>query len=180
MVGVEAQEISFRLLRENVWANQCDDRVTLMHGDLRHTDVGTGFDLVSGSPPYFDVKKGVVSKDSQKAHARFELRGDVRDYCLAAKRALAADGRFIFCFPTPQKKRAIDAVAAAGLHLCSVRDVVPRINIAPLFTLFACTHAPQDTHHEPALNVRGEDGRRTEEMNAIRVDLGMPLKDRGD
>jgi tRNA1Val (adenine37-N6)-methyltransferase len=50
------------------------------------------FDLVTGSPPYWDVSEGVVPADSQKAHARFELRGDIGDYALAARAALADGG----------------------------------------------------------------------------------------
>lgn len=183
LTGVEAQEVSFKLLRENVWANGTEARVTIIHSDLRaitagSLDVGPPFDLVSGSPPYFDIKKGVVAADSQKAHARFELRGDVRDYCLAAKRSLAPEGRFIFCFPTNQAERALAAVTAAGLHLRTMRDVIPRAELPALFSLFSCGHAPAEPVIEPPLVVRGSNGRRTDEMNAIRTDLAMPLTDR--
>jgi len=113
LVGVEAQEVSFRLFRENVAMNGLEARVSPVHGDLRTTALSQRFPLITGSPPYFDVRAGVVPADSQKAHARFELRGTVADYALAAERALTADGRFVFCFPTAQKARALDGVRAA-------------------------------------------------------------------
>ncbi len=176
--GIEAQEISYRLLRENVWANRVEDRTRIIHGDLRDVRIDELFPLVTGSPPYFDVKKAVPAADSQKAHARFELRGDVSDYARAAKAMLAPSGRFIFCFPTNQLQRALDGATAAGLHIHRRRDVIPRTNIAPLFSLVACAHEPAEEIIEPPLTVRDENGRRTDEMNAVRTDLDMPLKDR--
>ena len=58
---VEVQAVSFRLLRENLWANGLESRVRAIHGDLRHSvPPGEQFELVTGSPPYFDVANGVV------------------------------------------------------------------------------------------------------------------------
>ena len=90
MSAIEVQPGSFRLLGENVWANGVEDRVHVHHGDLRNLRnvVGDGlFDLVTGSPPYFVVRSGIVSADPQRAGARFELNGDVHDYCRAARGA---------------------------------------------------------------------------------------------
>ncbi len=181
--GIEAQAISFRLLRENVAINGAT--YTQVHGDLREIVNGAypeveaaSFALVTGSPPYFDVKKAVMSDDSQKAHARFELRGDVRDYCRAAVWAMQDDAaRFVFCFPTPQIQRAIDACAQHGLAIEHRRDVVPRETIDPLFSLFACrksaANAGVTERYEPPLIVRHKEGQRTDEMESIRAFLGM-------
>jgi tRNA1Val (adenine37-N6)-methyltransferase len=180
LTGIEAQAVSFRLLRENVWVNGVTDRTTLLHGDLRDVarTLPRKFQLVTGSPPYFDINKGVVAADSQKAHARFELRGDVSDYCKAAKVTLEDGGRFVFCFPTNQIERALKGVEESGLFVCKRRDVIPRVGIAPLFSLVSCAHEPQAPIIERPLTVRGENGRRTDEMNAVRIDLGMPTTDR--
>jgi len=177
LTAIEAQEQSFRLLCENVAANGLSARVITLHGDLRTTAVAAGsYDLVTGSPPYFDVKDGIVPADSQKAHARFELRGDVRDYALAAARALAPGGRFIFCFPSAQKARAVAACTATPLFIVSQRDVVPRAGVAPLFTLFECAHeALGATRLEPDYLVRDAQGVQTAEHAATRSIFGMGL-----
>lgn len=151
---IEAQEVSFGLLEENIARNGLGDRVRAIHGDLRHVRLaGETFDVVTGSPPYFDPKDGIVSADSQRAHARFELRGDIRDYCAAAFAALAPGGRFIFCFPTSQRARAEKAIADAELALITSRDVIPRRGLAPLFSLFSCRRGRDDasTSNEPTL-----------------------------
>jgi len=173
---VEAQEISFRLLRANLDGNGLRQRVDAMHGDLRDLALGRKFPLITGSPPYFPADTGVMPQDSQKAHARFELRGDVSDYAKAAADHLAADGWFVLCFPAPQKARALTGIANAGLAVIRVRDVIPRRTLAPLFSLFACRHASvleEPTVEEPDLIVRETCGTLTAEMAAVRRTFGF-------
>jgi tRNA1Val (adenine37-N6)-methyltransferase len=96
---VEAQEISHQLAREAVQTNHLGHRVRVRLGDLRDpTLIPLGeqgsYDLVLGSPPYLPLGTGILSPHPQKAACRFELRGDVSDYCRAAALALAPDGVF--------------------------------------------------------------------------------------
>lgn len=173
---VEAQEISYRLLQSNLDFNGLRARVDASHGDLRDLCLGREFPLITGSPPYFPPGSGVIPQDSQKAHARFELRGDVGDYAKAAVRHLTADGWFVLCFPFPQKQRALDEIAAAGLRVVRLRDVIPRETLPPLFTLFAC-RLPQDSDGEirveTPLTVRCADGCLTGEMEEVRRGFGF-------
>jgi tRNA1Val (adenine37-N6)-methyltransferase len=178
LVAIEAQEVSFALLEGNIARNGLADRVRAIHADLRDTRLAQRFELVTGSPPYWDVSEGVVPADSQKAHARFELRGDVRDYALAARAHLAEGGRFVFCFPSVQRARAEAAVAAADLFLTRSRDVIPRAGAAPLFTLFACRRIEDgDEGHivEPPHVVRDAAGEPTAAHLAVRRSLGFDL-----
>lgn len=176
LVAVEAQEVSFALLEQNIARNGLTDRVRAIHGDLREVRLAETFDLVTGSPPYWDVSEGVVPQDSQKAHARFELRGDICDYALAARAALAEGGRFVFCFPTVQRARAEAACTAAQLVVIRSRDVIPRAGAAPLFTLFSCRRAEDGTETfvaEPSHVVRDEQGTPTAMHAAARAALGF-------
>ncbi len=177
LTAIEVQAVSYALLRENVEANGLEARVTTICGDLRDFEAEPVFDLVTGSPPYFDISDGIVSADSQRAAARFELHGDVRDYCAAARRALAPSGHFIFCFPTPQIERALDACKTHGISIRSRCDVVPKVGLAPLFTLF-WTMKEEDaagapTAMEPPLVVRDEAGVHTAEMLRVRQTFGF-------
>lgn len=193
LVSVEAQEVSFGLLVSNIERNHLTDRVRPIHADLRQVrlcappDPGDAsepepfFDLVTGSPPYWDVSQGVVPQDSQKAHARFELRGTVHDYALAARAHIAPQGRFVLCFPTVQHARCVDALASAGFALLSSRDVIPRAGAAPLFTLYCAQLASSGTPTpvvEPAYLVRDEQGLPTLEHVAARASFGMIDRER--
>ena len=174
LVAIEAQPISHRLLLANVAGNGLAPRVEPLLGDLRELVDARRFPLVTGSPPYFPVDAGIVPADSQKAHARFELRGDVRDYARAAARHLTEDGAFVFCFPATQRARAIAAVVEAGLAVTAIRDVTPRAGLRPLFTLFACgRHAGAPPREAPPLVVRDEAGNLTDEMQAVRRSFGF-------
>lgn len=175
---VEAQEISYRLLQTNLDFNRIRERVDCSLGDLRDLALERKFPLITGSPPYFPPGTGVIPQDSQKAHARFELRGDVSDYAKAAVSHLEPGGWFVLCFPSPQKQRALDGIAAADLKVVRLRDVIPRETLPPLFTLFACRHA-QDcddaTLNEPPLTVRHADGGLTAAMAAVRHGFGFTV-----
>ncbi|HEX3774906.1 MAG TPA: methyltransferase [Polyangiaceae bacterium] len=175
LTAVEAQNASHRLLVANVSANALSDRVRALHGDLRELSLGESFPLITGSPPYFPLGSGIVPQDSQKAHARFELRGDVSDYALAAARHLAADGWFVFCFPSVQTERALGAVAAAGLSVARRRDVIPREGRAALFSLFACRRSASALGCvvDAPFVVRTETGELTSATSAVRRDFGF-------
>ncbi len=171
-VAIEAQAISHRFLVENIRANGA--RVEPIHGDLRELALAERFPLVTGSPPYFDPSAGIVPADSQKAHARFELRGDVGDYARAAVRHLAPGGWFVLCFPYQQLDRALGALHREGFCVAHRRDVIPRTDLAPLFSLFACTLEAGPEVIEPAFVVRDADGLHTIELRAVRRRFGWP------
>ena len=174
MFGVEAQEISYRLLQANVAINDLTSRVTTQLGDLRELALEERFVLITGSPPYFPITAGVVPHDSQKAHARFELRGDIADYARAAMRHLTPDGWFVCCFPTPQRTRALASLIDAGFSIRHMRDVIPRATLAPLFTVFACVrHDGNPMVEDSPLTVRHENGELTDEMAAVRRGFGF-------
>jgi tRNA1(Val) A37 N6-methylase TrmN6 len=170
---IEAQEVSHRLLVANVAGNQLSDRVATRLGDLRELALDQRFSLVTGSPPYFPLGTGILPGDAQKAHARFELRGDIGDYAHAAARHLEDDGVFVFCFPSPQKGRASARVRDAGLHVSAQRDVVPRTGLRPLFTLFACRRAQLVCRVDRPFEVRTHDGSVSEEMAQVRRRFGF-------
>ena len=179
-IGVEAQDISVDLAWRSIAYNGIGERVEARHGDLRDPEMvpeGAVFDLVTGTPPYIPVGDGVMSEREQCGPCRFELRGGIEDYCLAAARLLAPDGRFVVCQAASQRQRVLDSAAAAGLHVVSLRDFVPRDGRDPLFGVFVMAHATDDdapTEVEAPLMVRDADGVRTEAYLQIRRDMGMP------
>jgi tRNA1Val (adenine37-N6)-methyltransferase len=187
LASIEAQEISFALLQRNIEDNGLRDRVRAARGDLRewlrHTRVVSDdprfqppFDLVTGSPPYWDVSEGVLPDDPQKQAARFELRGTVADYAAAARRSLGIDGRFVFCFPSVQRQRAFQACTAAELVIEYERAVIPRADAHPLFSLF-CARRREDAGDTGVIEtphvVRDASGAPTAMHAAARATFGF-------
>src|SRR5688572_2321413 len=96
-VTVEAQDDSVRLARKSAAYNGLGDRYEIRHGDFRTEGVlhrDERFDLILGSPPYFPPGSGLEGDHPQKIACRFEMRGDIGDYCAAAARHLGSGGVF--------------------------------------------------------------------------------------
>lgn len=175
--GIEAQAVSYALFEANVLCNAVSGRVTALHADIREISLDKKFSLITGSPPYFPTGTGILPADSQKAHARFELRGHVGDYARVAKRHLDDNGVFVFCFPFQQKERCITLVKAEGLAIQSMRDVMPKASKDPLFSLYAAKIAKNDELTQPIIEppfvVSNEDGTYTDEMLSMQANRGF-------
>ena len=138
LVMVEAQEVSHELCKKTVAYNDLTDRVELRLGDMRDpksVPEHNYFDLVTGSPPYIPVGKGVISPHPQRAACRIELRGSIIDYAKVAARAMTDAGTFVFCMAAADA-RSLQAIDDAGLHLHVRQDVLFRAGKAPTIALF--------------------------------------------
>lgn len=184
-VTVEAQEESIRLARKSASWNGLAGRYEIRHGDFRAGGVlrpEEKFDLVLGSPPYFPPGSGPESGHPQKQACRFELRGDIADYCATAARHLG-DGGFFSCVfpidPPHQHARAREAAAAAGLVIVRWRPIVLREGAAPLLGLFGMMRVldlpqPFPTWSEPPLVIRTREGAVHPEYAAVKLSFGFP------
>ena len=185
-VTIEAQQESVALARRSAHYNGLTDRYQIRQGDFRDSallEVDDRFDLILGSPPYFPAGTGVVGDHPQKIACRFELRGDVADYCVTAARHLGLGGLAALVFPTaPDLLARVEAGAAnAGLTIVRRRPVVFREGDEPLIGLFALmrsTDLPEwfraSPWIEPALTIRTQDGRIHPEYSAVKLSIGFP------
>ena len=183
-VTVEAQDESVRLARKSAAYNGLESRYDIRHGDFRApAAVGADerFDLVLGSPPYFPLGTGIEGDHPQKVACRFELRGDIRDYCAVASAHLSPGGLFACVFPEEQRGRVESAATSAELTVVRRRPIVFREGEPPLVTLFAMVRAgdlPEPTRArtwvEPALVIRAADGSVHPEYAAVKLSIGFP------
>lgn len=178
---VEAQDISHHLARRTVAHNDLTERITLRYGDLRDpasVPEAAHFDLVTGSPPYIPLGKGVVSPVPQRAACRMELRGSIADYAVTAARAVRPDGWFVACFAA-NDPRGEAAFADAGLHLHIRQDVVFRAGQLPMIVLLAGRHVPGDTDRRAPLQIRDAAGEWTDAYLDLREKMGNIVERRG-
>lgn len=186
-VTVEAQAESVRLARKSAAWNGLEDRYEIREGDFRDAGVigpDERFDLVLGSPPYFPADSGLHGDHPQKVACRFELRGDIGDYCAVAARHLAPGGMFACVFPVApeeQHERVRAGAAAAGLAILRWRPVALKENERPLLGLFAMARASDlpetartQTWTEPPLVIRRPDGSVHPEYSAVKLSFGFP------
>jgi tRNA1(Val) A37 N6-methylase TrmN6 len=186
-VTVEAQEDSVRLARKSAAWNGLDGRYDIRQGDFRDEKVISAderFDLVLGSPPYFPLGSGVESEHPQKVACRFEVRGNIADYCATAARHLAHGGFFACVFPISpeeQEARVAAGAKAAGLTLVRRRPIILREGERPLLGLFGIMRAEDlpermrnQTWSEPPLIIRARDGSVHPEYSAVKLSFGFP------
>lgn len=181
-VTIEAQEESVRLARKSARFNELESRYEIRQGDFRDSNLigpEEKFDLVLGSPPYFPLGTGIEGDHPQKVACRFEVRGDIRDYCAVAARALAPAGWFACVFPTEQLERVEGAARDAKLFIVRRRPIVLREGEAPLLNLFAMVRGSDvpnslQTWVEPELIIRRRDGSVHPEYSAVKLSIGFP------
>jgi len=183
-VTIEAQEQSVKLARKSAVYNGLENRYEIRLADLRSSDAFVAneqFDLVLGSPPYFAPGSGIESDHAQRAAARFEMRGDIRDYARVAAERLAPGGLFACVFPEVDRARLEEAAAVAALTIVRRRPVVFREGERPLIALFAMMRRrdlPPQMHDrpwvEPPLVIRCADGQVHPEYAAVKLAVGFP------
>jgi tRNA1(Val) A37 N6-methylase TrmN6 len=181
-VGVEAQELSRSMaLRSLAW-NGADDRCEVRLGDLRDASLfadGERFDLVTGTPPYFPRGEGVESDQPQKGPCRFEHRGGVEAYALAAAARLAEGARFVMCAAAGEEERVFAGAEAARLRVHAALEVVPREGKPPRVAVFTLAReAPPSDPARERLVVRDRAGAWTAEFADVRRAMGMPVAPR--
>lgn len=181
IVTVEAQPESLSLARQSIESNRLTSRVDLRLGDLRDPTVFAAderFDLITSSPPYFDVTSGVLPRDPQKLACRFETRGSIVDYCKTAAERLTEGGRFFTVFPLYpdfQCQKLLRAIAESGLHLLRHRPVALCEGERPLLGIFemGLAAAALGSVVEPVLTIRRQDGTISAEYTAAKKQIGF-------
>jgi tRNA1Val (adenine37-N6)-methyltransferase len=166
---VEVQAVSHILAQRTVAYNGLTKRVTLHLQSLQDW-TGGSFDLIMGTPPYFPLPQGVHPRQAQKLAARFEVHGNVYDYCDAAARSLADTGVFCFCHAADDP-RPEQAIARVGLTLLSRQLIYFRATLPPRLALFTC--AWQGSREDLApLVIRDRRGRWAAEYLGMREEMG--------
>jgi tRNA1Val (adenine37-N6)-methyltransferase len=180
LVGVEAQDASFALLARNVAHNGVSDRVAIHHGDFRdgavRQAIGAGFDLVTGTPPYFPPGTASEAQDRQRMLARVEVRGGIEAYVETAALALAPEGWFVVCGDADAEPRFLRAALGAGMRMAGRVVVTPRAGRPPLFTVWAARHGAASITPavERDLVLRDTSGERTADARMLRAFSGFP------
>jgi tRNA1Val (adenine37-N6)-methyltransferase len=183
---VEAQEVSVALARKSAIYNQLINRFDIRQGDFRDAGilgVDELFDLVLGSPPYFPLGTGIEGDHPQKIACRFEVRGNVKDYCKVACEHLAPGGVFALIFPQQddQARRVAEGAKENGLTIVRQRPVRLREQDAPLLCLHLMARSADlpewmrdRTWKEPDLIIRTKEGAIHPEYSAIKMSFGFP------
>jgi tRNA1Val (adenine37-N6)-methyltransferase len=177
-VGVEAQPQSVGLARRSIRYNGLAERVKVLDGDLRSFDFSEltpgGFDLITGTPPYFIEGTGPESTRPQRGPCRFEHRGGAVEYVLAGQHVLHPEGSFVLCCGPTQTATLATAAITCGLQITNELSVIGRPGRPPRFHVFTLSRKTIGPRTHDTLVVRDEEGQWTSAFRTLRTAMGMP------
>lgn len=134
--GIELQQQSYDLAKENIRINSLEDRMSVICDDiancLEYFSHGS-IDVVTCNPPYMNAGAGYTNPDEPKAIARHEIKTNLKGVIRAASSILKFGGHF---YMVHRADRLCDIISELRSHsmepkrLCFVQpspDKAPRL-----------------------------------------------------
>ncbi len=111
IIGVEVEEASFKTSIENINVNKLNGRLSAVNMDFR--DLKSlfpkgSFSIVAANPPYTKAGAGRISANKQRAGARSEVFGSLRDVISISGYLASERGRIFYVFPTGRLAEMLD------------------------------------------------------------------------
>ena len=132
ITGVEIQDMSYDLATRNVAVNELQDRISIVHGDLKgvHEKIGKfAHDVVTCNPPYFKVNPDSnLNKNDYLTIARHEVLATLEDVVCEASLLLKQGGRFAMVHRPDRLIDIIEMFRKYKIEPKRMRLVYPRIN----------------------------------------------------
>jgi tRNA1Val (adenine37-N6)-methyltransferase len=172
--GLEIQENLAALARKNVQLNALDNHVEIFSGDARDINKfpAHSFDSVIFNPPYRKLNSGRINPHPEKAIARHEINGSLKDFLTAAKYLLKPTGTVSTIYPA---KRLVELV-----YLFRKNDIEPKkmklvfsdnYSEAEFVLVEGKSGSREELKIEPPLFIYDQNKKYTEEMAGIFTEL---------
>ncbi|HEY5673047.1 MAG TPA: tRNA1(Val) (adenine(37)-N6)-methyltransferase [Malonomonas sp.] len=128
LIGVELQPAQVARAKRSVELNGLQGRVEIIPGDVRLIrqllPVGQA-DLVVANPPFRKPGSGRVAPEDERAAARHELSGGLREFVAAASWLLANRGRFVIIYLAERLPELLTLMAEQKLEPKRLRMIHP-------------------------------------------------------
>jgi len=138
IVGIELQERLARFARKNVTLNALDDRIQIIHGDLKHTSQwfrAGEFDVLCSNPPYRKVGTGRMNPGTEHAIARHEIACQLSDLLTATKYLIKPGGKIFLIYLPERLSELLTGLQRYNLESKRIRFVHPSNETAASFVL---------------------------------------------
>ena len=100
--GVEIQKNQADLAAENVADNRLENRVTILHQDIKTLTPSQTFgavDMVVCNPPHIEKSRGRINPNNQAAISRHEIKITLKELIRVSEQMLAPMGKLLIIFP---------------------------------------------------------------------------------
>ncbi len=177
-VGLEIQPQLATLARKNIEQNGLCDRVTIVTGDVRevHHHFGhASFDQVIFNPPYRKLLSGRINPLEEKAVARHEIRGSLKDFLAAAGFLLKPSGRAFAVYPASRLAQLVFEFRRNDIEPKRMKLVFSDRHSRAQFVLAEGRRSSrEELSMESPLFIYEQPGVYTEDMKRLFSDLGRP------
>ena len=182
--GLEIQENLALLAQKNTQLNGLDSRIKILAGDAQKiTDIfcSHSFDTVIFNPPYRKLNSGKINPYPEKAIARHEINGSLKDFLKAAQYLLKPAGKVFTIYPA---KRLVELVC-----LFRNSDIEPKkmklvfsdnFSEAEFALVEGKSGGREELKMAPPLFIYDQNKNYTEEMAGIFTELSRFPADGGD
>ncbi|PKM84209.1 MAG: SAM-dependent methyltransferase [Firmicutes bacterium HGW-Firmicutes-11] len=171
LVGLEIQEEAGSRATRSVACNQLEDRITILHGDVRDglSLLPPGeFDAVIANPPYNNGFSGIPGENDALKLARHEITGGLSDFIRTASGLLRSKGHF---YMIHRPSRLVDIFCLCREHRLEpkrIRLIAPRQGKPPnLVLVHCCKDGGIELRIEDTLYVHKSEGGYTREIEEI-------------
>ncbi|WP_102348356.1 tRNA1(Val) (adenine(37)-N6)-methyltransferase [Bacillus sp. Marseille-P3661] len=172
ILGVEIQERLFDMALRSIAVNNLDDRISVMHGDLKDMPLQLGhnqFDVVTCNPPYFPTpSKEEYNENPHLAIARHEIYCTLEDVVRVCSQLVRQGGKVAFVHRPGRLVDIITLMRTYKIEPKRLRFVYPKVGKeANTLLIEGIKHGKPDLKILPPLYVYNEDNQYTEEMHQI-------------
>lgn len=94
ITALEIQDHMAELANRNVKRNSLEDKIKILHTDVKHLKQGNTYDCVISNPPYMVIDGKKINPNDSKAIARHEISLTLSELIESAKRLLKPRGQF--------------------------------------------------------------------------------------
>jgi len=137
-VGVEIQKGLIECAEKNVALNHLEDRISILKQDfreLRRIFPPGSFDVAVSNPPYREYRTGRINPSTEKAIARHEVKGKLKDLISVVSYLVPPKGRCYLIFPAPRTVDLFVGLRNGKLEPKRIKFVHPRIEEEAKFIL---------------------------------------------
>jgi tRNA1Val (adenine37-N6)-methyltransferase len=182
--GLEIQEQLAALAGKSVQLNCLQGRINIVNGDARKIKnifPAHSFDAVTFNPPYRKINSGRINPDGEKAIARHEIKGSLKDFLQAAGYLLKPAGKVFTIYPAKRLAELVSCFRANSIEPKRMKFVFSDEKSAAEFVLVegrAGSH--EELKIEASLFIYDENKRYTRQMKGVFSDLVAAASGGGD
>jgi tRNA1Val (adenine37-N6)-methyltransferase len=183
-VGLEMQEELAELARRNSQMNHLNHRLEIVRGDARHIQCffpERSFDAVIFNPPYRKLNSGRINPHPEKAIARHEINGSLKDFLKASSHLLKPTGTVFTIYPANRLVELVYLFRSMRIEPKRMKLVFSdNASLAEFVLVEGKKDSREELKLEPSLILYDQNRNYSKEMNAIFRDLShFPAGDDG-